>query len=100
MRWPLITLFQCILWFGRCGNISVLFAIFVSLPVCTSFLIWATTRENRSFVFPTRFDTNRPVQSKKLEAWNFGLKNNSTARIATAQLICVIVFASVNPVFS
>ena len=38
---------------------------FTLLEQCWYCIIWAATREIRSSEFPTRSDTNRPVQSKK-----------------------------------
>ena len=62
------------------------------------------TGENQSLGFPTRSDTNQPVQSQK-QARNFGFKKkrNCTIRVAktkaqisftvTAKQICAFVFA-------
>ena len=63
-------------------------------------------QENRSSGFPTRFDTNRPVQSQKqARGLKFRLKVEEElyylcgkrkvliSCAATAQLICVFVFA-------
>ena len=72
-----------------------------------SYIIWATTSENRSSGFPTRSDTNRAAYSHRrwLETWNFGFRKqrDCTIQVAktkalisfavTAKLICVFVFA-------
>ena len=68
------------------------------------------TRENRSSGFPTRSDTNRPVQSQKQARSLTFRKRNCTVRVAktkalisfavTAKLICGFCFcAGKNPVF-
>ena len=53
----------------------------------------AETQENLSSGFPTRSDTNRPVQSqKKARNFRFRKKTNFTFCVVTAKLICAIAF--------
>ena len=70
-------------------------------------IILAATRENQSSGFPTRSDTNRPLQSQKqARSLKFGFKKKKrkcSIRVAktkalisfavTAKLICAFVFA-------
>ena len=76
--------------------------------VCTLYcsnVIWAMLRENLSSEFPTRSDTNQAVQSQRMaRGWKFRYrkkrdwticiaKTKALISCATAQLICVFVFA-------
>ena len=62
--------------------------------------IWAAMQENRSSGFPTRSDTNRPVQLQNMARslkFRIRKKGNCTIPLAktkalTAQVICIFVF--------
>ena len=70
------------------------------------------SHEKNNNGFSTRSDTNRPVQSQKIEARNFGFKKKRDCSIhvaktkllvscaITAQLICTFVFAYTDCWFS